>query len=178
MTEVYLLFYLATPQLFTNFNKFLQRDDPIVPVISDQLTSFLRKLLGKFVSVGAIKSAADITSVNYCEENQLPSKQSIFVVVYGACHTCTNFIIDAGLFIGITTRQLLLKMENDGDISPRQVKVFYEAVREFYTTATKYALANLPFKDELLQSASFVQFENREKAVFSQVEYFIARYCV
>lgn len=86
MTEVYLLFYLAALQLFTNFNKFLQREDPIIPVISDQQTSFLRKLLGKFVPVGAIKSAKDITSVNYCKENQLRGKTSIFVVVYGVTH--------------------------------------------------------------------------------------------
>ena len=48
-------------------------------------------------------------------------------------------------------------MKNDGDISPGELKVFYEAVRKFYTIATicKYVLAKVSLKDEVLQSASF-----------------------
>jgi len=46
------------------------------------------------------------------------------------------------------------------------VKVFYQAVRGFYYTAAEYALANLPLTDEVLQNASFVNFEKQEIALF------------
>jgi len=72
MTEVYLLFYQATLQLFVNFNKFLQREEPLIPVISEQMRRFLKKLFGKFVTIHAIRDAPDITSVHHCRDNQLP----------------------------------------------------------------------------------------------------------
>ena len=48
ITEVYLLFYESVLQTFINFNKFLQREDPLIPVISKQMSSFLTKLAEKF----------------------------------------------------------------------------------------------------------------------------------
>ena len=59
MTEVYLFFYEAILQAFIHFNKFLQREDPLIPVINDQIHSFLKKLASKFVSVDIIKAAND-----------------------------------------------------------------------------------------------------------------------
>ena len=41
-TEVYLFFYEAVLQTFIHFNKFLQREDPLIPVISEQMDSFLK----------------------------------------------------------------------------------------------------------------------------------------
>ena len=56
MTEIYLLFYEAVSQTFVNFNKFLQREDPLIPVINEQIESFLIKLASKFISLSAIKA--------------------------------------------------------------------------------------------------------------------------
>ena len=74
MTEIYLFFYEAVLQTFVNFNKFLQREDPLMPIISEQIESFLTKLAGKFVPVSSIKAAGeDITRLKYAEvSNQLP----------------------------------------------------------------------------------------------------------
>ena len=75
------------------------------------------------------------------------------------------------------TRQLLNKLENGGDISPHQLQgeAFYTAVRVFYTTASKYALDNLPLNDAVLENAQFVHFESRESAHISQVVFFVSR---
>ncbi len=81
MTEVYLLFYQAVLQLFVNFNKFLQREDPIIPVVANQMSSFLKKLFGKFVTIGAIRSAPSITLVQYIRGNQLQGRQATLAVV-------------------------------------------------------------------------------------------------
>ena len=83
---------------------------------------------------------------------------------------------DSGLHIGIVTRQLLHKLVEEGDISHREVRMFYNAVRDFYITATDYALANLQVSDEVLKNAGFADFEKRESSLLSQVEFFIQRY--
>ena len=82
MTEVYLLFYQAVLQLFVNFNKFLQREHPIIPVVANQMSSFLKKLFGKFVTIGAIRSAPDITMVQYIRGNQLQGRQATHAIVF------------------------------------------------------------------------------------------------
>ena len=83
--------------------------------------------------------------------------------------------IDDALFIGIMTKTLLNKGLNDGDITPRQVEVFYQAVRCFFVTAVKYALDHLPFKDAVLENASFVNIESRDSCHVSQLAYFVTR---
>ena len=66
MTEVYLLFYQSSLQAFIQFNMFLQREDPIIPVVYDQTTSFLQKLASKFHTVAAIKEAnGDFSSFDF-----------------------------------------------------------------------------------------------------------------
>ena len=80
------------------------------------------------------------------------------------------------MFIGFTTKQLLRKLEKEGDITPAQIRKFYQAVREFYTTAVEYALKNLPLKDKVLENAHFLNFQARETALISQVEFFVTRY--
>ena len=176
MTEVYLLFYLSALQLFVNFNKFLQREDPIIPVISVQMTTFVKKLFGKFVTIQAIRDAANVTLVNFCRDKQLPGIIYIGRSSFEHGLKTVIYFLDMGLYIGITTKQVLSHLQNDGDISPLQIRIFYQAVRGFYYTAAEYALANLPLKDALLQNASFLVFDKRESALFCQVEYFIQRY--
>ena len=83
MTEVYLFFYQSSLQIFVRLNLFLQRDDPIISVMSGQLQKFLKNLLGRFVTIqGIIDAQADITRVQY-KEKQLPSK----------CQCCINYVI-------------------------------------------------------------------------------------
>ena len=74
MTELYLLFYEAALQTFVKFNTFLQREDPLIPIIYEQMVSFLPKLASKFVPVSKIKEASeDLSRLQYkCVENQLP----------------------------------------------------------------------------------------------------------
>ena len=48
--------------------------------------------------------------------------------------------LDNELHIGFLTRQNLRRLENEGDITTAEVKIFHQAVRGFYTHATDYAL--------------------------------------
>ena len=65
------------------------------------------------------------------------------------------------------TQQLVLKLEQDGDIGVTQVKKFYKGVRLFYLSAVDYAIENLPLNDSLLKNAEFVYYPKRVHATIS-----------
>ena len=80
MTEVYLLFVQSALQIFIRFNKFLQSEFPLVPVLYRQMELFVKKLLSKFLQVSTIKDAkGDFSVLGYKEsENQLSGKNILF----------------------------------------------------------------------------------------------------
>ena len=49
MTEVYLMFYQAVLQVYVKFNMFLQREDPLIPVLHNEVNSFLKKLFSSLL---------------------------------------------------------------------------------------------------------------------------------
>ena len=63
------------------------------------------------------------------------------------------------------TKQRLSKLEDEGDITPVEVKTFYLAVRAFYITATEYAFANLPLKDDVLQFVKIASLLTSRKGI-------------
>ena len=83
MTEIYLLFYEAVLQTFVNFNKFLQREDPLIPVISEQIESFLTKLASKFIPVSGLRAAGqDFAGLKFSElSDQLPGIIIIIIII-------------------------------------------------------------------------------------------------
>ncbi len=155
MSEVYLLFYQHVLPAFTRLNLLLQREHPTIFLIPTEIRSFLKKLLSKFVTVGAIKGTEDVTQVDFTS----PANQ----------HDDANII-------GITTKQRLKKLLDDGDISERQKRIFYKSVRSFFIDAASEALQKLPFSDEVLNHSKFVNFEVEDDCTFASVEYFCARY--
>ena len=50
MVEVCLLFSQYALPIFTNFNKFLQREEPLIYVLKEQMHPFLTKLSSRFVT--------------------------------------------------------------------------------------------------------------------------------
>ena len=152
MTEVYLLFYEAVLPTFTCLNLLMQREDPCIFLVADEMRSFLRKILAKFVTIQAIKSKNDVTAVPYeCVTNQLDNDH---------------------ITIGITTKSCLMKLFDDGSICDRDKDVFFTAVRAFYMEAVAQALKKLPFDDLVLKHAKFLNFEKREDCTFDSIEYF------
>lgn len=66
------MFYESVLQNFINFNKFLQREDPLTPVNSKQMSSFLTKLAGKFLPVDKIKETnGEFHRIQYKKEDKL-----------------------------------------------------------------------------------------------------------
>lgn len=159
MTEIYLLFLQSVLPVFNYANKFLQREEPLVHALQQQLYSLLKQILGKF-----IKPSVLVDSIQ---------KESLLDLDFQDLDVHVN---DSELVVGFVTKQTLQLLLDEGDISEHQQKVFYQAVREFLMCATKYLLQWCPFKDELLSKVAWVGFENRLKANFSAIEYIVGRY--
>ena len=99
------------------------------------------KLLSKFVKVRVIKAASDITAVDYLSSD--------------------NQLENSTIMVALATKQCLRRLLDDGDIGDHEHKKFYKAVRAFYVDATNQALKKLPFTDDVLHHARFLNFEKR-----------------
>ena len=54
MTEVFLFFYQYALQGFVNFNKYLQREEPLISRLHDQIQQFLNRIACKFLQIGFV----------------------------------------------------------------------------------------------------------------------------
>ena len=52
--------------------------------------------------------------------------------------------LDTSLYVELVTKQHISKLEDEGDITPAEVKTFFLSVHGFYVTATEFAFDNLP----------------------------------
>ena len=77
--------------------------------------------------------------------------------------------------IGFTTRAKLNRYLDEGDITPRQVDSFHEAVLSFLTSAVGYALKKLPMEEPLIKHAEFVDVRQRAESGIEDVLYFVER---
>ena len=48
MTEVYFLFLQSVTPFSTNFNQFLQKEEPLVYLIHEEMQKFMKKLASQF----------------------------------------------------------------------------------------------------------------------------------
>ena len=85
-------------------------------------------------------------------------------------------LLDEDIFIGMYTRQCLQRLFREGDLSSTEKTIIFIAVWAFYVPAMEYALANLPFNNDVLKNATFAHIPSREDASFVQVKFFVSRY--
>lgn len=149
-TEVYLLFYNSVLPLFTNFNKLLQFEEPKIHIIATELTSFVHKLLGRFMLVSAFKETL-VTEVDI--------------------DNLSNFLPDNKVMIGFTTRAAMQK-----NLLPAEEKKVITACKSFFVAAYQYAVSHLPFSEELLKHAQVLQFDHRDTADYDSLVYFVNRF--
>ena len=95
------MFFQAVIPTFTTVNEFLQRGEPVIHLLLDQLESFLKKLAGKFIRIDAIVAANKVWEIDFSDDGIMRE--------------------DDKMFVGITTGGKMMKMLKDGDLSPQQV---------------------------------------------------------
>ena len=103
ITEVYLFFLQSLLPVFNHANKFLEREEPLIHILQQQLYSLLKKVPGKFV-----KPSVLVESIQ---------KESLLALNF---HDPNIQVSDCDLVIGIVTKQTLEKIFDEGDISENQ----------------------------------------------------------
>ena len=152
MTEICLLFFQSVLPTFNRFNLLLQHEEPSIYLVADGVQSFLKTLLGRFLTIASIVSADYIENVDFMNPN--------------------DHLHNDDLAVGMIIKQCLHKCLENDDITPQDVKVVYSSVHEFLTEAVAYALQKLPVQNTLLQHAKFFNVMEKVKHKFSSVEYF------
>ena len=159
MTEVHLLFYQSVMPAFTESNKLLQSESPLIHRLQICLLRQLKTFLNKFLKPNIIAECDDLSI-----KEQLPYKDT-------ECQ-----LSDEELFIGFLTKMKLGDLLTKADISQAQVDKFHDAVRAFYVTAVDYMYKWFPLQDPLLINSKWTIFYQRLETRFSTVEYFLDRY--
>ena len=78
MLEVHLFFFQSVLQIFIRFNLYLQRHDPQLPTLHDQIYRFMRELACKFVNIEAIHKAEDVIKLNVDDPGILKDGRDIY----------------------------------------------------------------------------------------------------
>lgn len=153
--ESVLLFHNASIQLFTSFNKLLQRSEPTIHVLQYSMLSLARKLANRIVKPHIIKDV-EIKDLDLTDEN--------------------IFIPTQSMFLGGITKQTLNRLLNEGDITATVYRKFFTAAHYYFKSSLNYILNKFPLRDELIQNAVWVNVPARIDAEWQNVEYFYDRF--
>ena len=159
ITEIYLLFYQASLPCFTNFNKFLQREDPVIYQLYDLQQRFMHKLASKFIKPEII------------QKQKLENKSFADLDV-----SLENQKDDMSLGIGPLTRNTLKRLLEEGEIDQTEVDQFFDAVRAFFVKAYEYCVQWLPLDDLFMKHCIFVDFKRRSEVSFAHIEQTITHF--
>lgn len=159
MTQIFLMFFQSILPTFTNFNKFLQTEEPLIQCLYDEVQQFMNKLASKFVKPEVIQ--------NLKAEELLFAKLNIYL---------QNQKDDASLTIGFLTKTTIRKALDDGSIDEDEADRFYDAVRSFYETAYDYCVKWLPFDDPLYKVSKFIEFSNRASSTFDELTDLVTKF--
>ena len=153
--EPVILFHSASIQLFTNFNKLLQREEPTIHILQDAMLSLAKKLASRIVLPTVVRDQA-VTEINLEDDEIFKPKSQIFM--------------------GGLTKTTLLKLLNDGDISQLIYDKMFDAAHCYFKYALMYIQQKFPLNSELLANARWIDVSKRIESKWESVEYFLERY--
>ena len=155
LTEVALFFHDASIQLFTNFNKLLQSDEPSIHIVYDSVIKLANTLGNRIIKV-AVMSKTSLNEINLQDPE-------IYIPL-------------TSIHSGGLTKFSLQRLLNQGEISERDYTRFLTAAREYFKAAFQYVLKRFPLNDELLKHARWINVQKRSQAKWESVEYFLSRF--
>ena len=153
MLEIYLLFYQGVLPVFTTFNKYLQREEPLIYLLSEAQERFMNKLAGRFIKPEVIQEIRN--------EEKSFAKLDI---------SLQNQKDDIDLGIGILTKRKVKQLLENGYISQEAFDKFFDGARVFFSKAYQYCVMWLPPEDSLLQNCKFFDFDLRSTSLFDSVQ--------
>ena len=151
MTEVYLLFLQSVTTLFTNFNQFPQKEEPLVYLLHEVMQKFMNRLASRFVKPEVIE--------------QLNEEKKYFLALSVSRE---NTRYDQNIQSSLLTKSLLKKLLEE-DIGDRKAGVFFGSTCELYETAYKYCIKWLPLDDGFYKNCTFADFAKHQSIDFEQI---------
>ena len=115
ISEIYLMFFHSAIATFSNFNLFLQREDPLIYLMHAQMEAFMTKLAVKFVQPEKVRE----------HKQRFGSLKSVDISI-------ENQKADEALSIGMISKGKLRKLLEEGDNPIHHVDK-YDGVRKFYS---------------------------------------------
>ena len=153
--EPLLFFHSASIQLYTHFNKLLQRSEPTIHILHSEIVALAKKIATRIVKPQCIKDT-EISNLDLDDEDIFKPPQSVF--------------------LGGMTKGKLDKLLNEGDISASVYSTFFTAAKSYFTESLRYILKKFPINNELLLNAVWVNVPNRIHVKWENVQYFYDRY--
>uniref|UniRef100_H3A325 HAT C-terminal dimerisation domain-containing protein n=1 Tax=Latimeria chalumnae TaxID=7897 RepID=H3A325_LATCH len=155
ITEVYLMFFQLIFPLFTNLNKRLQREEPVIYLVYQEVQKFLKNTLGKFVTAevdykNLDKQLDDAHIFNYENPENQKADQDLYIGFYTKQHICSE------------------EMQDDTECD-QYLSQFYKDVRNFYCKALSSVYKKLPVLDETLKLLTIIDYKNRDTHTFDDL---------
>ena len=155
LTEVALLFHHASIQLFNNFNKLLQSNEPIIHMFHASIEKLARNLANRIIKPQVVRDTP-ITELNLSDPTIYKPKASIY--------------------LGGLTKFKLQKLLNDGDVSERDYSAVFDAAQAYFKTAFNYILTKFPVSNEVIMHSRWIDVQNRITSTWESVEFFLNRF--
>ena len=151
---MHVAFFIVALQIFTNNNKFLQRNDFLPHKVLPRTKSLARKIAGRFILRDKFQS--DIT-INLIENED-------------------NYVSLKDVFLGLMTESKLNDLLENGDISEVQYEKFIVGAIEFYKVSLKYVFEKMNVEVLFWKHAACVDFEERANVNWSDCEFFALKF--
>ena len=153
--EPVLLIHNASIQLFTEFNKLLQRSERTIHVLQGAMLGLARKIANRIVKPEFIKDA-EIVHLDLSDLEIFKPNKSIF--------------------LGGITKPTLDRLLNEGDIAELLYQRYHTAAHCYFERSLDYILRKFPLKDDLIKNAVWIDVPNRIGHQWENVQYFYDRY--
>lgn len=160
INEIHCLFLQACLPAFVTFNLFLQREDPIFPLMYEAMIDMLVILLGRVLK-------PDVMAGFRMQPSKIFAQQVSNV---------DNQLNNSELFVGFSVRSKIRVLLDDGTISQKQHDDFFHAVRAFHVAGVLYAIKWLPIEDDILKNAGVISLLNKSKFTFNSIVSLVDRF--
>ena len=115
-----------------------------------------RKLTTRIIKPTALRGTSSISDIDLTDNSILIELKSIF--------------------LGGTTKATLNRLLSEGDISQHKYDSFHTGAHLYFKDALQYIQNKFPIKNEVIHNSVWVDVEKRDKATWSNIEFFLLKY--
>ena len=117
----FIILFISALNVFTTYNKFLQRSDPLSYKLYPVTEDLVRRLVVRILTPQAIKNGVSLESLN----------------------DSTCYFPLEKVFCGFSTKNLMDKMLREGDITQTQYNTCLRDAQAFYKESLEYVLTKM-----------------------------------